>query len=302
MMPLSSCLPLWRPSESTATTQRQTKKIEDYKPGYPRFTALLSAYEPYFFCRRFNMLRARLLLLKQDKLSMLEERLNQVDQQEESLLFLGKSRCDKNTDRISLLSEIESCLADYDSFAERTHQMLNFGPARRRDVESLQNWLDGTGCLAREEAAYLTHHRELVSLAPAGDNAIIQLEAWVEDKLIRFYRGFRKSRFHDISIDANVYIYSGPLTKRAARALLLFLITLLLLMPIVICKSISTISIRIIVITISTVSYLLILSWLTKSRTIELVLAGATYAAVLIVFVSSTSEIQTYEPASTVKT
>lgn len=72
--------------------------------------------------------------------------------------------------------------------------MLNFGPARRRDVESLQNWLDGTGCLAREEAAYLTHHRELVSLAPAGDNAIIQLEAWVEDKLIRFYRGFRKVR------------------------------------------------------------------------------------------------------------
>jgi hypothetical protein len=72
--------------------------------------------------------------------------------------------------------------------------MLNFGPARRRDVESLQNWLDGTGCLAREEAEYLTHHREIVSLGPAGDNAIMQLEAWVEDKLIRFYRGFRKVR------------------------------------------------------------------------------------------------------------
>ena len=70
--------------------------------------------------------------------------------------------------------------------------MLNFGPAQRRDVESLQNWLDGTGCLAREEIAYLTHHRELVSLAPAGDNAVLQLEVWVEDKLIRFYRGFRK--------------------------------------------------------------------------------------------------------------
>jgi hypothetical protein len=72
--------------------------------------------------------------------------------------------------------------------------MMNFGPAQRRDVESLQNWLDGTGCLAREETAYLTHNRELVSLAPAGDNAILQLEAWVEDKLIRFYRGFRKVR------------------------------------------------------------------------------------------------------------
>jgi hypothetical protein len=72
--------------------------------------------------------------------------------------------------------------------------MLSFGPAQRRDRESLQNWLNGTGCLAREETAYLTHHSELVSLAPAGDSAILQLEAWVEDKLIRFCRSFRKVR------------------------------------------------------------------------------------------------------------
>jgi hypothetical protein len=44
-------------------------------------------------------------LLKQDKLSILE--------QETSLLFLGKCRSDKNPDRISLLAEIDTCLADY---------------------------------------------------------------------------------------------------------------------------------------------------------------------------------------------
>lgn len=64
-------------------------------------------------CRGFNKIRARILLLKQDKLSMLEQRLEQIDQQETSPLFLGKSRCDKNTDRISLLAEIESTLVDY---------------------------------------------------------------------------------------------------------------------------------------------------------------------------------------------
>ena len=72
--------------------------------------------------------------------------------------------------------------------------MLSFGPAQQRDVESLQNWLDGTGCLAREETAYLTHDRELVSLAPPCDSAVSQLEVWVEDKLIRFCSGFRKVR------------------------------------------------------------------------------------------------------------
>lgn len=94
-----------------------THPVEQHRPGYPRFTALLSAHNPYFLCRQFNKLRARLLLLKQDQLSVLEQRLEQIDQQEESPLFLGKSRCDRNTDRISLLSEIEGRLADYGTWA-----------------------------------------------------------------------------------------------------------------------------------------------------------------------------------------
>ena len=129
MAPLKSCLPLWSPSESAIRDEGQTKVsayalplgkrvrqsrlVEDHRPGYPRFTALISAYERFFLCRRFNKLRARLLLLKQDRLSMLEQRLDQVDQQETSPLFLGMSRCDRNTDRLCLLSDIESCLADY---------------------------------------------------------------------------------------------------------------------------------------------------------------------------------------------
>jgi hypothetical protein len=92
--------------------------VEDYNAGYPRFTALLSAHDPFFLCRRFSKLRARLLLLKQDKLSMLEQKLDQLDQQETSPLFLGKSRCDGNTDRISLLSEVELCLADYGKYTD----------------------------------------------------------------------------------------------------------------------------------------------------------------------------------------
>ncbi|KAN0083822.1 hypothetical protein V8E54_002910 [Elaphomyces granulatus] len=96
-----------------------------------------------------------------------------------------------------------------------------------------------------------------------------------------------------MSNDPNVYIsYSGRLIQRIARALLLLLITLLLLMPIVVCNIISTTSIRILVVIVSTISYLLVLSLLTKSRSIELILAGATYAAVLTVFVTGTSVTQ----------
>ena len=68
---------------------------------------------------------------------------------------------------------------------------MSLGLARGRDIESLRNWQAGTGSLAREETEYLSHHQDLVSLASAGDNAVMQLETWVEDKLIRFYHGFR---------------------------------------------------------------------------------------------------------------
>ncbi len=89
-----------------------------------------------------------------------------------------------------------------------------------------------------------------------------------------------QGRFHDVSDDPNVYIYSGPLIQLCARALLLLLITFLLLMPVGICNIISTISIRILVVIVCTTMYLLVLSVLTKSRTMELILAGATCVGV----------------------
>lgn len=77
------------------------------------FTALISANTPFFMCRRFCRLRARLLLLKQDNLAVLEQQLDQIDEQESIHLFLGKSRCDANERRLSILSKIELELANY---------------------------------------------------------------------------------------------------------------------------------------------------------------------------------------------
>lgn len=169
-------------------------------------------------CRRFGTLRARILLLKQDRLSILEEKLEQIDRDEKSPLFLGKSRMDKNADRLALLEEIEKTMDDYgtspetpdrgnsyqtnnlDTFTENSRRMLNSEGAEQRDLESLQNWLDGNACLARQESAYLDAPLDMVSLAPCKDSAVSQLEVWVENKLIRFYQNFRNVWTHSLSI------------------------------------------------------------------------------------------------------
>ncbi len=72
--------------------------------------------------------------------------------------------------------------------------MLSYSHADPRDVASLQNWLDETGCLSEDEASYLNTGSDLVSLAPSRDPAMKQLEDWVEDRLIQHYKGFRAVR------------------------------------------------------------------------------------------------------------
>ena len=82
-------------------------------------------------------------------------------------------------------------LIKLDQFVERSCRILRLQLAEGRDIASLQNWVDATGCLAREETAYLAYHSDLASLAPVGDNAVLQLETWVEDKLLQYWQGFR---------------------------------------------------------------------------------------------------------------
>ncbi|EFQ34255.1 uncharacterized protein GLRG_09399, partial [Colletotrichum graminicola M1.001] len=256
--------------------------VEDYPAGYPRFAALVAADDSFFVFRRFLRLRARILLLKQDNLSVLEAKLDQLDEDEESPLFLGKSRCDKNEARRALLHEIESGLVDYDSFTDRTRQALSLSAAAPKDILSLQNWLQGRSCLSRSETEYLELRQDLATLSSPKDSAIELLENWVEGKLIHYYRGFRKVEnaeqgpLHNKSSDENVYIYSGSLVKQSAPVLMLCLITSLILIPVVICIAVHSMVARVAIILISTVLYLSVLSRLTNSKMMELILAGAT--------------------------
>ena len=69
---------------------------------------------------------------------------------------------------------------------------MSLPKAPARDVVNLQNWVDGTGSLDRDETAYLSEPADLAGLVPPGDSATTQLESWVEDCLIRLHKGFRQ--------------------------------------------------------------------------------------------------------------
>ena len=173
----------------------------------------MAAHKSFYICRRFSRLRARLLLLKQDKLSALEEQLEKIDQEERAAFCLGSSRDDANEERKLVLADIDKDLAEYgtvsvlyrrrisiqkpsdrtlDKFLQRNHEILKFEDAEPRDVLSLQNWVKGNACLSLEETDYLTHLKDLLTTSTSSeDHAATRLEAWVEDQSVCFFDRFR---------------------------------------------------------------------------------------------------------------
>lgn len=103
-----------KPGQPCAKIQNQ---IEDYQPGYPQFSALVGAHDTFQIYCRFSNLRSRLLLYKQDSLSVLEKRLNDIDNNERSPLFLGSRRRDKNEERKDIMGKIDVELAEYGKMA-----------------------------------------------------------------------------------------------------------------------------------------------------------------------------------------
>ncbi|KAI2616350.1 hypothetical protein GGR54DRAFT_631828 [Hypoxylon sp. NC1633] len=314
---------LGSPQDSSGNHTRRLLQIEDHPKGYPRFSALIASHDSFHICRRFSYLRARLLLLKQDKLSMLEEKLKKIDYDECNSLRLGSQRRDDNADRLSVMSEIDEAMHDYgtaacifpflfphlfllsvinpgtyqgiqrlnknltDDLIERNNRILGLEDARPRNVSNLRNWVNGNGCVARAETAYLAQRGELVSVAGTDDTIISWLEALVEDGLSRM----RPRALPDLSQDPNVYVPIKSTISQLTRALMTPLIIVLLLVPVIVCNYLTLVAARVCTIVVATTIFVGVLSASTRAKAVELVVAGATYTTVLTVFISTTSNM-----------
>jgi hypothetical protein len=179
--------------------------VDKHRPGYPRYCALLSSHPSFQNFRRFTRIRMRLLLLKQDEISVLEERLDSLDSSEDRGLFLGSMRQDSNPRRLQVIQSLNTALAEYgsstipkdwdghtrclwnndlsylDELIERCHRVLLLPESWDRDIDNLRKWTSATGYLSRQELKYLERDRDLVNLTGTPDPAISFSELIVED-------------------------------------------------------------------------------------------------------------------------
>lgn len=260
--------------------------MEDHPSGYPRFSALIGTHSSFYACRRFSTLRARLLLQKQDRLAKLEHQLQRIDEEELQPLFLGSLRRDRNQGRERVLADIDVALQDYDKYLERLDHIFSLKAARPRDVTNLCNWLEYTGCVARDETEFLTTGKDLISPIRAEDSALTPFQELIEDLAINIRPLRRLLRFSNESRDSDIHILSAATIEPFARFVAAGLVITLLLVPIVVVNSLTSMTAKTIAIIISCAVFVLCLPGLTSANIKETVLAGTTYATVMVVFIA----------------
>lgn len=90
--------------------------VEDYPSGYPRFAALIGSHPDFSLYRRFTALRARMLLLQQYQICVLEkdlEAMDRLDSDKGHEIFLASCRQDENPERKSIIQALDIALAKY---------------------------------------------------------------------------------------------------------------------------------------------------------------------------------------------
>jgi hypothetical protein len=90
-----------------------TKLVEQYRKGYPRYSALLSSHNSFQLYRRFTSIRTRMLLQKQHEISLLEKELDESDENEKNPLFLSSVRRDTCILRQDIFSKLKDAMKDY---------------------------------------------------------------------------------------------------------------------------------------------------------------------------------------------
>ncbi|KAJ8131094.1 hypothetical protein O1611_g2531 [Lasiodiplodia mahajangana] len=275
--------------------------------GYRRYAEFISSDSDLLIFRRFGALHARVGLLLQDKISLLEQNLVDLDEQysrkDADPINNGTLRDDME-EREALLNDIVYHLGKYskcpsvsicirsrliislDKFLIQQSQLREYIRAPCRDIKNLQTWHANHQNMAinEDEHRYLEQNQDLIRLRSHGKTP---LRNWIDSSLALRTLGIWKK--HSRSIPKyemeNISYYSNTTIDAFASAIIVFVGASLLVTPIWILQAIERLQSKLAVITAFILVFLLILSSAMASKPLEALGVTAAYAAVLMVFI-----------------
>ncbi|TRX91676.1 hypothetical protein FHL15_007458 [Xylaria flabelliformis] len=275
--------------------------------GYRRYAEFISSDSDMLIFRRFGELNARVGLLLQDKCSLLEQKLIDLDKKnsrrDADPINNGTIR-DDIEERETLLNEIAHHLDRYskytdapvhlyssltvsvDKFLIQQSQLREYARAPSRDVKSLRTWHANHQNMAidEEEHRYLEQHQDLIRLR---SNNKTPVRNWIDNSLaLRTLRIWKKQSRTIPKYEANnISYYSNTSIDAFASGTIIFIGAFLLITPIWILQAIEDLQIKLAVITTFVLVFLFVLSFAMASKPFEALGATAAYAAVLMVFI-----------------
>lgn len=272
--------------------------------GYRGYADFMSSDNDLLVLRRFNALNVRVILAQQDKLSELEHELAEVDKRNSKRdapdVNNGTLR-DDIEERKLLLRDIKEEIYHYsmsthpfvetpyefcltmqceDKMVLQQSRLCEYPTAPRSDVKNIKNWHfnHGYSAIAADEQEYLEHQNDLVCVTHKTKTPLRR----VIDKSRRLRTlGIWRTKIEDPvpQYDSQyVSYYSDQRIDGFASGFIVLVGLTMLVTPIWVLNFVESMNSKLIVITIFTVFFLLVMSFAMVAKPFEALGATAAYA------------------------
>ncbi|KAL8791924.1 MAG: hypothetical protein Q9195_005500 [Heterodermia aff. obscurata] len=263
--------------------------VDDHPKGYPQLAAFVNSDENFLIARKYGYLRSRVLLYRQDELSVLERDLIALDADDEENrpVALTSRKNDEQTDkdpvysRKVLIQKIDDKLKEYDNVVSRIQTYVSLKNPSGRNVRSFIDWIQDHKPLTKEESSFLEHKDDFVALSDGQENGWLDglvedtLNFWLPDNLMR--KIFTSSALSNRTDDQHLRLCSKRRIDLVVRLVLVLITVGLLVGPSAVLFLVSgKSSLKISLILVFTLLFAAALSVCTKAKRHEMLAATAT--------------------------
>ncbi|KAF3018462.1 hypothetical protein E8E14_007858 [Neopestalotiopsis sp. 37M] len=265
--------------------------------GYRGYTNFLSSDDDMFILRRFKALNVRVILEQQDKISVLEQSLTEIDDRNSKIdapdVNNGTIRDDLK-ERKLLLDDISKEIYRYneDKLVLQQTRLLEYPVAPERDVIGIKNWHKNHGGLAivTDEQEYLDRQDDLVCITHKSKTPLRKvIDKSRRMRTLEIWKRKDGNRIPPYDTE-HVALYSDQRIDNFASVVIVLIGLIMLVTPIWTLNAVGSMQSRLVIITVFTVVFLLVMSFAMVAKPFEALGATAAYAAVLMVFMQLGSD------------
>ncbi|KIM98467.1 hypothetical protein OIDMADRAFT_181832, partial [Oidiodendron maius Zn] len=275
-----------------------TDDPECFPSGFPRAAAFLNHTNNFTMFRRFGRVHCRLLLHLQAEITVLEKKLDILDQQDEQTgKYYRLKRCSWdpswNADQKELLEELKQKVTEYDELLTKDQTLRAFEHPPRHSYFHVFDWFFGTKALDFGHYEFVNHPDDMVYSSDVTRN-VDGFDRYVEKYCSRWPSSpiwsclhLQRRRKTPSKMNEDIFLFSKARILLLAKLIAVLISVISLLLPVFLLavvpmeRKVATTLVLIFVL-----AFALLLSLFVGANAKAVFLASCAYCAVLVTFLS----------------